>query len=134
MMETDEIFLLILVIILSVALAFLVATLIRVMRLASAAAQFLDANREPMASALGELEKTAKSVRGITENVDTVTGDVSQLSSSLSDAAGHIRGALDNLHAVTSRGSSRYEALKAGLRVALEVFLSGLLKREGGRE
>ena len=133
-MEFIEILLLILVILLSVALGFLVATLIRVMRLASAAAQFLSANQEPMASALGEIEETAKSLRGITDNVNTVTGDVSNLSSSLSDAAGHIRGALDNLHAVTSRGSGRYDALKAGLRVALEVFVSGLLKREGGRK
>jgi uncharacterized protein YoxC len=133
MMETDEIFLLILVILLSVALGFLVATLIRVMRLASTAARFLETNREPLASALREVEETTKRVRGITEDVNTVTGDVSQLSSSLSDAAGNIRGALDNLHAVTSRGSSRYEALKAGFRVALEVLLSGLLKREGGR-
>jgi uncharacterized protein YhaN len=133
-MTNIEIILLCIVVILAVAVGFLVATLIAFIRTASAAVQFLNANREPMASALGEIEETAKSARGIAENVNAVTGDVSHLSSSLSDAAGHIRGALDNLHAVTSRGSSRYEALKAGLRVALEVFLSGLSKREGGKE
>jgi methyl-accepting chemotaxis protein len=133
-MTNIEIILLCIVVLLAVAVGFLVATLIDFIRTASAAVQFLNANREPMASALGEIEETAKSARGIAENVNAVTGDVSHLSSSLSDAAGHIRGALDNLHAVTSRGSSRYEALKAGLRVALEVFLSGLSKREGGKE
>lgn len=132
-MNTVEIILLIMAVVLAVGMGFLISTLMELRRVTGQAGRFLSHADESLDSALGEVEEAAQSVRKVADDINSVTGSARELSSAVANSAEDISSILNNLRRLTSRKSGKYLGLKAGIRAALEVLSNNLFDK-GGRE
>lgn len=132
-MSTVEIILLIMAVVLAVGMGFLISTLIELRRVTGLAGRFLSRTDDSLDGALNEIGETARSVRRVADDINSVTGSAREFSSAVADSAEDVSKMLDNLRHLTSRTSGRYLGLKAGIKAALEVLINNLFEK-GGRK
>ena len=133
------------------AIVALVITLIwlttKVVELIGAAKAFLATTERTMQESLGEVNLNLKSVRAISDNINTVTGDITAFSGSIRDVGDRVRRMTedvgDGVRQVTetvkqvgdvvqglgAETTASVHGLRAGIRAGFEVFLRSLFQQ-----
>jgi uncharacterized protein YoxC len=127
-----DIILLFIGLVLAVAVAFLIPTLLELRRAAAQTTTFLKSTGESLDTSLKEIDDTMKSLREITENINTVTQDARNFSSSLVHLADDVKSVGESVHNLTSRTSRSVSSIRAGIMAACEVLIRNLITRRGG--
>lgn len=123
-----DIILIIIAVIIAVAVGFIISTLIELKRTAARATIFLESTGESLNSALNEISETTKGIRGIIEDISTVTHEAKSLTSSLDDFATSLKGVGEHLEGATGK----LAAIKVGIMTAVDAFMKNLIFRRGG--
>lgn len=111
-----------------VAIGFLIYASVEIRRVAVSFREFLKNTEERMKPVLDETEQTLKSIRKVSDDVGTATGNVRNFSSAMYEIAHNVR-ALSGIISDLKEGVSlRALGVKAGFKAALDVLVKQLSK------
>ncbi|MFC1549337.1 DUF948 domain-containing protein [Nitrospirota bacterium] len=113
-------------ILLALGLGFLIPVLIELKRTIAKANEFMEVTEKDLSSSLREIEDTLKSIRGITDKVNEVTGDVTSFSDGLRGAAHDIKETTRHIEKLTLRLSRHFSGVKAAISAVLGVIINNL--------
>jgi uncharacterized protein YoxC len=76
---------------------------------------------------LKEIDEAMMVVRAIAEDINDVTRNAKDLSSSMVDLARNVRAAGGTVEELTSNASKKFSGVRAGIKAACEVIFSNLI-------
>lgn len=121
--------LIIIAVVFALLAGFLIPVLLELRKAARELSEFLDTTGDSLKNTLRETDETLKSIRQVTDDVNAVTEDARELSSSLADAARNVRAVGELLDTTTLRARASAAGIKAGALAALGVLIKNLFKR-----
>ena len=116
-----------------VAVAFFISLLIELKKTAQSFREFLKSTEDSINPTIEELQQTLKSLRKISDDINTVTGDVRAVSGAVREVGHNVKQVSNMIEDVTSCCIVKASGLKVGIKTALEVLLSNLLLKRGGK-
>ncbi len=110
----------------SAAIFFLIYASVEIRRAAAAFKEFLKNTEDRIQPVLAETEQTLKSLRKVSDDVGTATGNVRELSDSVYEIVENVKALSGIVHDVREGVSLRVFGIKAGFKAALNVLLREL--------
>lgn len=110
----------------SAAIFFLIYASMEIRRAAAAFREFLKNTEDRMNPVLKETEQTLKSLRKVSDDVGTATGNVRELSDAAYEIVENVKALSSIVHDVREGVSLRVFGIKAGVKAALNVLLKEL--------
>jgi len=117
-----------------VMVGFLISLIIELKKTARALREWLKTTEELTRPTFEELQQSLKSVRDVSDDINTVTTDIKTFSGALKDTGQNIKTLSTLLEQVTSSTLIKASGLRAGIRTALEVLLSNIFLKKGDRQ
>ncbi len=116
-----------------VAVGFFIALLIELKKTAQSLREFLKSTEDSIKPTIEELQQTLKSLRKISDDINTVTGDIKTVSGAVREVGQNVKQVSNMIEDLTSCFIVRASGLKVGIKTALEVLLSNLFLKRGGK-
>ncbi|MBI5214106.1 MAG: DUF948 domain-containing protein [Nitrospirae bacterium] len=110
----------------SAAIFFLIYASLEIRRAAADFREFLKNTEDKMDPVLKETEQTLKSLRKVSDDVGTATGNVRELSDAAYEIVENVKALSGIVHGVREGISLRAFGIKAGVKAALNVLLKEL--------
>ena len=105
---------------------FLIPVILELRRTIAQAGEFMESTEKDLSSTLRETEETLKSIRVITDRVNQVTTDVTDVSGGISGAAHDLRETTRHMEKLVRRLSGHFSGLKAAMSAAAGVLINNL--------
>lgn len=110
-----EIGVIILCVVVSLAVIFLIPAIVELRRTVARASD-----------SLKELEETLRSVRGVTDKINQITGDVTSISGGISGAAHDLRETTRNMEKLVGRLARQFSGVRAAISAAAGILINNL--------
>lgn len=117
-----------------VMVGFLISLIIELKKTARALREWLKTTEELTRPTFEELQQSLKSIKNVSDDINTVTTDIKTFSVALKDTGQNIKTLSTLIEQVTSSTLIKVSGLRAGIRTALEVLLSNIFLKKGGRQ
>lgn len=111
------------------AIGFLIYAAIEMRKVALAAKEFLKTTEERIIPLLDETTLTLRSVRKVSDDIGTVTGNVRELSGSVNDITTNLKALSGIVNDLEQGVSVRVLGVKAGMKAALDVLMKQFKQR-----
>ncbi|NWF52817.1 MAG: DUF948 domain-containing protein [Nitrospirae bacterium] len=133
----NQIWIVLIIIAVLVTAGFLVALLIKLIKLTHSLTAFLKTTGESTKIALDELHEALKSIKSVSDNIHDVTGDVKTFSGAIRDVGENVHRINSMVEKIRSSALVEVSSLKVGFKTAFAVLLSNLLNnllKKGGKQ
>jgi len=133
-LSTKDVFIIILLIVSSAAIAVLIYVLFELRRSLRETNKFLQRTEEAVIPAIEELQATLKNVKEITDEINGMTRDVRQVTSAVGQIGDQVGELADIITDANVKIKANIGGFRAGIQTALGVLKDNLFKKGGSNE